>query len=86
MSRGSVAPIHEQGIGRPHKGIVEIRHAANDARLSKLPQPIQREDHIPVLLEAGAIKVSGDMTHDQVIGCAIARDHAVVRGPVLGRP
>jgi hypothetical protein len=72
--------FHIAGISRTHQGGVKRRDTANDTITRHLVQPIAREDDIPGLLKAGAIKIRRDMTHHQVIGRNIMWDDAVVAG------
>jgi hypothetical protein len=65
---------------------VKICHAANKTLINKLPEPIYREEDIPILLEAGAIEVRRYVTHNQVIGCDVPRDDLVLSGPGRERP
>jgi hypothetical protein len=60
------------------------RDAANDTILRQLVEAIEREDDIPVLLKASAVKVRRDMAHHQVIGRNVVGDDTVVSGNGAG--
>src|SRR5919197_4786794 len=70
--------FHMCGVCGSHERIVERCDAGNNALLCQGTEPVERKDDIPVVLEAGAVKVGRDMAHDQVIHGTGAREDEVV--------
>lgn len=48
---------HGAGMRRTHEGVMKGRDTANGTLTRHFVQPIEREDDIPVLLKASAVKV-----------------------------
>jgi hypothetical protein len=57
---------------------VKPGNTADVTLLIKFMQSIQGQNDIPILLKPAAIKIGGNMRHDQIIGSYIARNNAVI--------
>jgi hypothetical protein len=54
------------------------RHRADHALGGQLPQPVDREDDIPVLLKPGAVEIDRDMADQQVFRLGVSGDDPVI--------
>jgi len=69
ISSGSVAPM---------KGVMGLRDRAERAFAGQLPQPVEREDDIPVFLEPGAVEIDRDVADQQLVRPGVGRDDPIV--------
>ena len=62
---------------RPHEGVMVVGNLADIAACRQFSQPFNREDDVEILLKSRAIKVGGDVAHDQIIHIRVVGDDPV---------
>jgi len=70
--------LHPHGVSGTHERVVKIGHASNGGSIYELPEPIEREYDVPVLLETGAVEIYRDVAHDQIVSLHVARNNPVL--------
>jgi hypothetical protein len=74
--------LHLHRIGSAHKRIMGWRYLANHPLCGQLPQPVEREDDIPVFLKPGPVEIDRDMADQQISRFGVSGDAPVNRHPV----